>query len=434
MAELIACRDCGADVPYGRLTCPDCGGLLASVTGAARRGRADAQVESTSADASPPDTDEQSRDADGQPRDAEDQARDQPLRPDEQPLESDARSPDLAGAPVREDAAWDLDDGLPFRNDPTPQADPLPEAVIDWPLASTDPAEEPMSGLAAKSETAMAVGTTMAADPAPAAESSMDPDQSVAAASAPATAAAATAAADPSTDPDVSLPWLDRPSVPEQIEPSWTSTPGAYVPPVPTVEAAGPTSMTSGGVAPARAWGSAVGGVAGAYAPPSQPVTDPPSGSPEVRPVDAAMTAPSAIDPAKLTEFIGWLAIAGAALALVGFVLPWSTSVIGATGVSYLDRWGLAGPGHVLIAVAFAGVLVAAVLRERVPLWLGVGLPGLGLGALVVGLAWPYLIGPLGGQLGVITASVGSVVLAAAGVLAIIIEHRPRHAQEESTV
>jgi hypothetical protein len=53
---------------------------------------------------------------------------------------------------------------------------------------------------------------------------------------------------------------------------------------------------------------------------------------------------------------------------------------------------------------------------------------------LVVGLAWPYLIGPLGGQLGVITASVGSVVLAAAGVLAIIIEHRPRHAQEESTV
>jgi hypothetical protein len=88
----------------------------------------------------------------------------------------------------------------------------------------------------------------------------------------------------------------------------------------------------------------------------------------------------------------------------------------------------------VLIAVAFAGVLVAAVLRERVPLWLGVGLPGLGLGALVVGLAWPYLIGPLGGQLGVITASVGSVVLAAAGVLAIIIEHRPRHAQEESTV
>jgi hypothetical protein len=141
-----------------------------------------------------------------------------------------------------------------------------------------------------------------------------------------------------------------------------------------------------------------------------------------------------ALDAVKVTEFIGWLAIAGSALALVGFLLPWSTSVIGASGVSYLDRWGFAGPGHILIAIGLAGVLVAAVLRDRVPLWLGIGMPGLGLGALVIGLAWPYLVGPLGGQIGVVTVTLGSVLLVVAGLLAIILEQRARHAEDGPTV
>ena len=35
----IGCGACGAVVPYGRLSCPECGELLASVAGAVRRPR-----------------------------------------------------------------------------------------------------------------------------------------------------------------------------------------------------------------------------------------------------------------------------------------------------------------------------------------------------------------------------------------------------------
>ncbi len=111
---------------------------------------------------------------------------------------------------------------------------------------------------------------------------------------------------------------------------------------------------------------------------------------------------------AKASEFVGWLAIAGTALALVGFLLPWSSiSVIGADGVGYFDRWGFAGPWHILIVVGLLAVLAAAIMRERVPAWLGIGLPGLGVGALLIGLVWPYLIGPLDGSLGAMATALG---------------------------
>ena len=34
MIKTISCVDCGESVPYGRLSCPVCGALLASVAGA----------------------------------------------------------------------------------------------------------------------------------------------------------------------------------------------------------------------------------------------------------------------------------------------------------------------------------------------------------------------------------------------------------------
>jgi hypothetical protein len=129
---------------------------------------------------------------------------------------------------------------------------------------------------------------------------------------------------------------------------------------------------------------------------------------------------------------VGWLAVAGGALSLVGMVLPWSSlTVIGSSGVGYLDRWGLAGPGHLLVVLATLAVLALALLRDRVPLWLGVGLPGLALGGLVVGLTWPYLIGPLGGQLGAWAVALGGALLMAAGVAAIVLD---RHAPNDRPV
>ena len=79
-------------------------------------------------------------------------------------------------------------------------------------------------------------------------------------------------------------------------------------------------------------------------------------------------------------------------MAAVGFLLPWGVSVIGASGVGYFDRWGLAGPFHPLVVLGVLAILVLALVPNPVPPWLRVGLPGLGLGALLLGLVWPYLV------------------------------------------
>jgi hypothetical protein len=197
-------------------------------------------------------------------------------------------------------------------------------------------------------------------------------------------------------------------------------TPGAYVPP-PILQPAGPA-------APARAWGGHAGaeaeskaGTAGST--PDPAATDHRSAGQEGR---SEGLAPDAAKQA--VEFVGWLSIAGAALAMAGFILPWSDVVIGASGVDYVDRWGLAGPGHILVLVGLLGIVSAAVTRERVPIWLGIGLPGLALGSLLVGLVWPYVVGPLGAQLGAMAVLVGALLLVAAGVAALLVDRRIRGA------
>src|SRR5213593_4859956 len=51
-AQSIICRSCSTAVPYGRLSCPNCGELLASVAGARR---APAQMSASTAVEEPPD-------------------------------------------------------------------------------------------------------------------------------------------------------------------------------------------------------------------------------------------------------------------------------------------------------------------------------------------------------------------------------------------
>lgn len=321
MAQPIVCGECGNVVPYGRLSCPECGELLASVAGAGRRASTNGVARADMAPDAPP--------------------------PSSWPTPVDEYTDGLA---------FDDDDGLEFDDD------------------AIDRDDGPTVGAA---PTATVGSMPMAAGAGP-----------VVGASSGVVAA------------------------------SYTS-PGAYVPPV--LQPAGP-------VAPARAWAGHAGeagtnglngsGVAVATA----AATDP---------TEEREATSSLVDAAAAVEFVGWLAIAGAALATAGFLLPWSASVIGASGVGYFDRWGFAGPGHILMVVGLLAVLAAAILRDRVPIWLGIGLPGLGIGALLLGLVWPYVIGPLGAQLGALAVALGAVMLVVAGIAALIVD---RHVEADEVV
>jgi len=280
----------------------------------------------------------------------------------------------------------DVDPGLTFDDD---LADDIDPDAADEAAASAAPAVPAEPGADAYAASLAAVrAATAVSEPPP-----------VAAAPAPSPAPA---------------PMLT--SSPAGIAPSFAAaaagptTPGAYVPPV---------LQPAGSAAPARAWGGQNGLDAPVAASAALAAGAP--GAIDADHDDAAATSGS--DVAKATEFIGWLAIAGAALALVGFLLPWSSiAVIGAGGVGYFDRWGLAGPWHILLVIGLLAMLAAALLRHRVPLWLGTGLPGMILGGLLLGLLWPYGIGPLGGALGAVAVALGALMLIGAGIGAVVVD------------
>lgn len=197
-------------------------------------------------------------------------------------------------------------------------------------------------------------------------------------------------------------------------EPTYGPGPGAYVPP-PSVDQ-GPPVMVAGPAAPARAW-------AGLAAPEREEAA---AGAGYMgrnaggRPASDAGNALT-----RRTEFIGWLTIAGGALAAVGFLLPWGLSMIGATGTDYVDRWGIAGPFHPLVALAVIAVVAGAIVPNRIPEGYRVGLAGTILGAYVLGLAWPYLLGFSRPGPGAVAVTVGAALLLAAGVVSLVMD---RHA------
>jgi hypothetical protein len=344
-AQSIVCGACGAAVPYGRLSCPECGELLASVVGGARRMTTGAAAGGTSVAT----------------------------------LLADV-APDT-GAELPEATLADLPevdpDGLP---ESTAGLEALSASVDDAPDAPSVPAAAFPSVL----HDAEPAGRTAAAawsDPMPSWDAS----------------GAREAEAAPSTSVFGAMPAGPFAAAAAMAAP----TPGAYVPPMPAV------ILPAGPAAPARAWGKEdlpePGGTAGG-------------------PGRAALAigAVGAIERPRLVDATRWLAVAGAALAVAGFVLPWATSVIGAGGLGYFDRWGLAGSGHLLLAVALLAVLAMALIKNPLPVWLRVGVPGLGLGALLLGLTWPYVFSSvLGPQLGVYAVAVGAVLLMVAGVVAI---------------
>ncbi len=134
------------------------------------------------------------------------------------------------------------------------------------------------------------------------------------------------------------------------------------------------------------------------------------------------------VDAARLSDVAGWFVVAGSAMAALGFLLPWSFSVIGSRGSGgYLDDWGLASPTHVLALAAVLVVLALGIVQTTVPIWLRTGVLGLALGGILVGLTWPYALGPLGADIGAMLTLLGGLALVIGGGLATWSE---RHAGE----
>jgi hypothetical protein len=209
---------------------------------------------------------------------------------------------------------------------------------------------------------------------------------------------------------------LDEASAPAET-PAVTETPASVPFPPATLVAAGP-----GVGAPTLAFASAAALPAAA--------TSIPASSASMT-ADAASASVSSDKLDWLDPGLDWATVAGSGLIVIGMLLPWSRTVIGASGVGYFDTWGLAGPLHVVVflwALAVAGLSIA---RKPAPPWVRSGLAGFALGAFSLGLAWPYLFGPLGAGVGVLAVAVGSFVLIATGALA---AWRGRHADAEPPV
>jgi hypothetical protein len=382
--ESIVCGTCAAAVPYGRLSCPSCGELLATVSGGRRVASAAVAPPATPAvlqDIGPTRGAAVAEGSSGRrrtrrPRQAElpwgadDGGADPGRGPDSTP----APAPATDASPANGHAAED--DGLfGVRDDAEPVAAARSRPVADDPEDDHD------------------VGLPTPARPIPSVLADVPPEPTWAVAGyAPATTSAPPAPVAPLGAPAAGT--AAAPAFGTMPSVATPPPPGAYLPPIPA-QPAGPP-------APARAWAGHDGDAAGT-----------PGGG---QTTSGAVT----VDRARVTEFIGWLSVAGSALAAVGFLLPWSDSVIGASGVGYFDRWGLAGPLHVLVVLGLLAILALALTSNPIPLWVRVGLPGLGLGALLLGLVWPYLLGPLGSSAGVLIVSIGAACLGVAGLLALV--------------
>jgi hypothetical protein len=134
----------------------------------------------------------------------------------------------------------------------------------------------------------------------------------------------------------------------------------------------------------------------------------------------------------RLLDFVRWLSVAGSAFAAVGFLLPWGQVVIGSADTGYFGRWGIAGPWHLLVALAILANLGLALIDNKVPVWIRTGITGLGLGALLLGPVWPYLTLPsLGAGPGAVIAAIGAAGLVVSGVLALVAD---RHAEAPGPV
>ena len=230
----------------------------------------------------------------------------------------------------------------------------------------------------------------------------------------PATAAPAAPAAPvtPAASPFVAagtyVPPAIVPPAPEPVEPA------------PATESPAPVDAPPAPVFP-RAWdpaGAAAGeGVVAATAP---------AGVPRL----GGFAMPR-IDKDRVEEAADAMMLVGAFGLVLAFLAPWARIVIGSRGSGYMDTWGLAGSGHIALFLLALAVLGLAVFQNPIGRWLRTGVLGVALGSFVLGLAWPYVVGPLGAGPGALLAWVSGLVMFIAGTVSLFVL---RHAALPSDV
>jgi hypothetical protein len=121
----------------------------------------------------------------------------------------------------------------------------------------------------------------------------------------------------------------------------------------------------------------------------------------------------------------------GAVVAGLGFLLPWTPMFPGDSLIGdYTARWGLAGPGHWIVAGLLVGLAAVSLASGRLAT-LRVGLAGIVLSALLLGLTWPYLFAFVGRAVGLWIILGGLGLLVAGGLIEV---RTGRHDRSHPTV
>ncbi len=228
-------------------------------------------------------------------------------------------------------------------------------------------------------------------------------------------------AADPVPAPAALREWPPRSAVPDPGEPQWPPAVAPRWPPDSRERAhtayggddVGPADPLPATAPPPDAFVPA-----GAYLPPSATfaadsavaIASPP------RPAIRSLLPGLRIDVPD--DLAGSIVAAGSGVVAVGFLLPWARAVIGADSVgSYFDSWGLGALMHLPVLLLALATLGLAVLPNRLAPWLRGAILPLLLGGVALGLVWPYVVGPLGAQVGAWTEVVGALLLVVGGAM-----------------
>jgi hypothetical protein len=453
-ARTVVCPECSETLPYGRLSCPACGSLLAAVTG----GRARAVPPPVAPAVVMPDLEPPAQAAEEavapQPRrrwrakqnDASAEQTESLVAagPAPGPVRTHAASPAAASrrsalAPSKVGAvtlAARLE-GAPLPMASTPPASTPPAAAATPPAAPPTPA---VLGDWVLSETQALGGPSPWRRDGVQRPRDEDFENEV---DGPLGAPHAGGGNGNSADrrgtrlptwaggPAGSAAPVDWPAAPAPVASDGAKPaappPGAYLPP------SGAFSARDSGLPRGQLVQPGSARVATAPAPrPAAPVASPvvpvarqPS---QPRPGGASLFADLPFDTPK--SLPGWLIAAGSAAAIAGFLLPWSRMIPGQGGFGYLDTWGLASPSRVLLLLFTVVALALAILPNRAPAWLRTGVAGLVLGGLLLGIVWPYVLDGAS-AIGTLAEAAAALLLIIGGLLAV----RPqRHAEDDPAV